>query len=90
MILYAAMSGSSVVELFVAGIVPGVLGGLGLMLAAYLLAVRYGLPAGEAFQLERLKRAFRDAVWALLLPLIILGGILAGGSRLPRVQDWRW
>ncbi|GBD32352.1 MAG: hypothetical protein KatS3mg081_1909 [Gemmatimonadales bacterium] len=78
MILYGAMSGSSVVELFVAGIVPGVLGGLGLMVMAYLMAARYDLPAGEAFQLGRLKRAFKEAIWALLLPVIILGGIFGG------------
>jgi tripartite ATP-independent transporter DctM subunit len=78
MILYGAMSGSSVVELFVAGIVPGLLGALGLMAMAYFMAVRYGLPPGEAFELDRLKKAFKEALWALLLPVIILGGIFGG------------
>ncbi|MDE0108019.1 MAG: TRAP transporter large permease [Bryobacterales bacterium] len=78
MILYAVMAGASVVELFVAGIIPGLLGGLLLMAAAYRIAVRRGFPAEAAFQWQRLGRAFKDAVWALLLPVIILGGIFSG------------
>lgn len=78
MILYAVMSGSSVVELFVAGIVPGVLGGLLLMGMAYYISVRHGFPVEEAFQLSRVGSTFKDAAWALTLPLIILGGIFGG------------
>jgi tripartite ATP-independent transporter DctM subunit len=78
MILYGVMSGSSVVELFVAGIVPGVVGGLLLMGVAYGLAVRYDLPVQEAFRVRRLVTTFREAAWALLLPVIILGGIFTG------------
>lgn len=78
MILYGVMAGASVVELFVAGIVPGVLGGLLLMAVAYRVAVRRGFPADEAFQWRKVTTAFREAAWALLLPVIILGGIFSG------------
>jgi tripartite ATP-independent transporter DctM subunit len=78
MILYAVMSGSSVVELFVAGIVPGVLGGLLMMGVAHYTAVRHGYPIEEVFQLRRVAATFKDAAWALLLPVIILGGIFSG------------
>jgi len=78
MILYAVMSGSSVVELFVAGIIPGVLGGFLMMAVAYGMAVRHDYPVEETFQLRRLWSAFKDASWALLLPVIILGGIFTG------------
>ena len=78
MILYAVMSNSSVVELFVAGIIPGVLGGFMMMGVVYLMALRNGYPVESAFQLRRVWLAFREAGWALLLPVIILGGIFGG------------
>jgi tripartite ATP-independent transporter DctM subunit len=78
MILYGVMSGSSIVELFVAGIIPGVLGGLGMMVVAYMLARRYDFPREQMFQLERVWSTFKDAAWALTLPVIILGGIFGG------------
>lgn len=78
MILYAAMSDTSVVQLFVAGIVPGILGGFLMMLLAYRFAVRYNFPVEEIFQFARLKKAFIEALPAFMLPVIILGGIFGG------------
>ena len=78
MILYAVMAETSVVQLFVAGIVPGVLGGAGLMAMAYFLARRYNLPREAAFSWARVGSPAREALWAFLLPIIILGGIFGG------------
>jgi len=78
MILYAVMAETSVVQLFVAGIVPGILGGAGLMGAASFLARRYNLPRGDAFSIARVKQTAREALWAFALPIIILGGIFGG------------
>ena len=78
MILYGVMSGSSVVQLFVAGIIPGILGGFGMMLVSYWMARRQGWPVEEIFQLARVWHTFKEAAWALLLPVIILGGIFGG------------
>jgi tripartite ATP-independent transporter DctM subunit len=78
MILYAVMAETSVVQLFVAGIVPGILGGLGLMGMAYYFARRLDLPVEETFKWQRVKQTFREAFWAFTLPLIILGAIFGG------------
>ena len=78
MILYAVMAETSVVQLFVAGIVPGILGGLGLMGVAHVYARRYNLPREEAFAWRRVRATAKDAIWAFLLPVIILGGIFGG------------
>jgi tripartite ATP-independent transporter DctM subunit len=78
MILYAVMAETSVVQLFVAGIVPGLIGAAGLMGVAYFLARRYDLPREAAFSLHVVLATFRQALWAFLLPIIILGGIFGG------------
>lgn len=78
MILYAVMAQTSVVQLFVAGIVPGLIGGLGLMGLSYYFARRYNLPVERAFSWRNVGVAFKEAGWALTLPVIILGGILGG------------
>jgi C4-dicarboxylate transporter, DctM subunit len=78
MILYAVMADTSVVQIFVAGIVPGIVAGGAMMALSYWYARRYNYPVEEVFQWKRVKTAFRGAAWALLLPLIILGGIFGG------------
>jgi tripartite ATP-independent transporter DctM subunit len=78
MIIYAVMAETSVVQMFVAGIVPGVLGGFGLMGMAYYFARRYNLPVEEAFRWSRVVSTFRGAFWAFTLPVIILGAIFGG------------
>ncbi len=78
MILYAVMADTSVVQIFVAGIVPGILAGGGMMATAWWYARRYNYPVEEVFRWERVKTTFKDAAWAFLLPLIILGGIFGG------------
>jgi C4-dicarboxylate transporter DctM subunit len=78
MILYAVMAEASVVQLFVAGIVPGILGGVGMMVLSYFLSKRYNLQREERFSGRRVWTAAKEAGWALLLPMIILGGIFGG------------
>jgi tripartite ATP-independent transporter DctM subunit len=78
MIIYGALSDTSIVQLFVAGIIPGVLGGFAMMALCYWYAIRYDLPREEAFSLRKLWSAFKEAGWALTLPVIILGGIFGG------------
>ena len=78
MILYAASANTSVEQLFVAGLVPGLLGAAGLMAVAYFFAKRYNFPTEAAFNLPRLRETFIDALPAFTLPVIILGGIFGG------------
>ena len=78
MILYAVMAGSSVVKIFVAGIIPGILCGFAMMGLSYVFAVKRNYPVEEVFQLQRVWTTFKDASWAFIVPLIILGGIFGG------------
>ena len=78
MILYAVMAQTSVVKLFVAGIVPGLIGAAGLAGAAYWQAVRYNFPIEERFRLDHVWKTFKEALWAFILPIAILGSIFAG------------
>ncbi len=78
MILYAVMSQSSVVQLFVAGIIPGIIGGFGMMGLSYWFARKNNYPVEEVFQLKRLWVTFKEASLAFTLPVIILGGIFGG------------
>ena len=78
MILYGALSDTSIVKLFVAGILPGLIGAALLMGLSYYFALRYDLPREEGFSLCRLWQATKEAIWALILPVIILGGIFGG------------
>ncbi len=78
MILYATSANVSVEQLFVAGIIPGLMGAAGLMGVAYYFAVKYDLPREEAFSGRVLWTAFVEALPTFALPIIILGGIFGG------------
>lgn len=79
MILYGFVMNLSIGALFAAGIVPGLMMGIGLMVMTRVLAKRYDLPvaAPKASWSER-GRSFQGAILALLMPLILLGGMLGG------------
>ncbi|MEP7029570.1 MAG: TRAP transporter large permease [Pseudolabrys sp.] len=78
MILYAAMAQESAVKIFVAGIIPGIIGGLGLMGLCFYYAWKYNFPVEQRFDLCKLAAAARQATWALAMPVVILGGIFGG------------
>lgn len=75
-VIYGVVSGASVGEMFISGIVPGILIGLSLMITSYFIAKKKGYPKSESR--PRVWPAFKDAFWALLVPIIILGGIYGG------------
>lgn len=78
MIVYGVSANASIEQLFVAGLVPGLIGAVGLMSVAYAFALKYNLPTEEAFNTKRVKETFIEALPTFLLPVIILGGIFGG------------
>ncbi len=78
MVIYGSIANVSIAQLFLGGVIPGVTVGLGLMLVAYLVARRRGYEAEERADWATAFRALRGSVLAIVMPLIILGGIFSG------------
>jgi len=78
MVVYAAATETSVGELFLAGIIPGIVLGLMMMLAIYVRARMLDLPLQPRAGIREILLAGRDSLWGLLLLVIILGGIYGG------------
>ena len=77
-VMYAVVSSSSIGRLFAAGILPGILMGLSLMVLIYILSGHYKTPVLKRAKLKAVASSFLSAFWSLLTPLIILGGIFFG------------
>jgi len=75
MVVYAASVDVSVGRMFLAGVIPGLMAGGMLMVAIYIMARVKDMPAGEFAGFGEIFAAFRDAVWGLLLIVIIMVGI---------------
>ncbi len=78
MIIYGAITGLSVGKMFLAGIIPGLLIGLAQMIIVHYYAVKYNWPRIGYVGFRKFIIVFIDAFWALLAPVIILGGIITG------------
>lgn len=78
MVLYAVIAGESVAKLFLGGFIPGALMGLGLIAWAIYIAKKRKYPAGKKYTGREILKKFVDAIWGLLCPGIILGGIFSG------------
>jgi C4-dicarboxylate transporter, DctM subunit len=78
MVVYAAATETSVGKLFMAGVIPGIVLGLMLMVAIYVRARMIDLPRQPRATLREVLVAGRDSLWGLLLLFIILGGIYGG------------
>lgn len=79
MIVYGSITGDSVGKLFVGGIMPGLIIGVALMVMCYLFARKHHIDGGSGtFSAARLWKAFREAVFAMITPLIIIGGVILG------------
>lgn len=78
MIIFGVVGGVSIGKMFLGGFIPGALIGGSLMIVSYFLAKRAGYEKDTFLGFKAIGRTFLGAFWALLMPLIILGGILGG------------
>ncbi len=78
MVVYAAATETSVGKLFMAGVIPGIILGLMLMVAIYFRARYLNIPRQPKASLGEVLKAGRDSIWGLMLLVIILGGIYGG------------
>ncbi|WP_313894058.1 TRAP transporter large permease [Psychrobacillus sp.] len=78
MIIVGTLASVSIGDLFLAGALPGLLLGFGLMIPTYIISVRRNYPKGERKSLKEIGKSFTGAFWALFMTVIILFGILGG------------
>lgn len=78
LVLYGVAAGASISDLFIAGIGPGILVGLSLMVMAYFISRKHNFGGGEKSSFVDFLKAFKNSIWGLLMPVIILGGIYGG------------
>jgi tripartite ATP-independent transporter DctM subunit len=78
MVIFGVTADVSIGRLFMAGVIPGVLMGLSLMVMVALIAKREGFPSQPSVGWGGLIKALRESFWALLTPVILLGGMFSG------------
>ena len=78
MVIYAWQANISLGDLFWAGLLPGLLMAVGMVVLTAYIAHKRQFPKDASFAWSRLRTAFREAVWALFMPILILGGFRMG------------
>lgn len=77
-VIYGSITQTPISQLLMAGVIPGIFCAACLCLNAYITAKRRKYPVGEAFAFQAFWSGLKGAIWAIIMPLIILGGIYAG------------
>ncbi len=77
-VIWGVIAEQSISRLFSAGILPGIVMGLGLMLVCWFHAKHHKIPTQKRASFQEIRQALRDGIWALLAPVIVLGGIYGG------------
>ncbi|MCD8276745.1 TRAP transporter large permease [Enterocloster citroniae] len=78
MVIAGSCVSISVGKMFQAGIIPGILLGLALYVPTYIISVKRDYPRHERADWKVRAQTTKDAIWAMLMPVILLGGILSG------------
>jgi C4-dicarboxylate transporter DctM subunit len=77
-VVYGTITGTSVSKLLISGVIPGVAAGLFMCIYAYYIAKKKHFSKSCEFNMHNLVVSFKDAFWAIIMPVIILGGIYLG------------
>ncbi|SMP60379.1 TRAP transporter large permease [Anoxynatronum buryatiense] len=77
-VVYGVVAQVSIGKLFIAGIIPGLLFGLTLIVASLIVSRKYNIKQTGAATGKQLRKAFVEAIWGIMTPVIILGGIYGG------------
>jgi C4-dicarboxylate transporter, DctM subunit len=78
LVVFGVIAGTSIGDLFVGGLIPGLLMGFTMCLVSYFIAKKEGIPAEGSFSVINVLRSFKESFWALMTPVIIIGGIYGG------------
>ncbi|MFZ5946229.1 MAG: TRAP transporter large permease [Bacillota bacterium] len=78
MVVYGVVANESIGKLFAAGFIPGLIYGGSFMILIYFISKKRGYVSAEKFSSRECWDSFKEAIWALLVPIIILGGIYSG------------
>ncbi|MCH3918265.1 MAG: TRAP transporter large permease [Spirochaetia bacterium] len=78
MVLYSCSTGNSVGDMLLAGLFPGLLIAILMMVLTVLISKREGYKGSGSFSMKKVWHSFKESIWALLTPVIILGGIYSG------------
>lgn len=77
-IVYGIVSNTSVTKLFLAGIVPGVLSGIACAIPVYFISKKRGYSGEDRVSVRETMTRFKDAIWGLMAPILVLGGLYTG------------
>ncbi|MBG0775941.1 MAG: TRAP transporter large permease [Desulfovibrionaceae bacterium] len=78
MVVYGSIANVSIGDMFVCGFVPGILMGLALCVVSWIISKKKGYEGSGTISLKRIVETFKECIWALFMPIIILGGIYGG------------
>ena len=77
-VIYGVITGASIGKLFMGGMVPGFVFSFFAMIISYFICRKQGVGAPKRFSFKELRQKTREGIWALLAPVVILGGIIGG------------
>ena len=78
MVVYGAIANTSIADLFIAGFAPGILMGVSMCVVSWVISKKNGYKGEGKLSLKRMVKSFFECFWALMMPVIILGGIYSG------------